>query len=48
MMRIDANDMPEFEPLFAPIAFQELHKSPKLEDWMLDEKQLALSGEHST
>ena len=48
MMRIDANDMPEFEPLFDPIAFQELHKSPKLEDWMLDEKQLALSGELAT
>ena len=47
-MRIDADDMPELEPLFDPIAFQELHKSPKLEEWVLDEKQLALSGELST
>ena len=47
-MRIDADDMPALEPLCDPIAFQELHKSPKLEEWVLDEKQLALSVELST
>ena len=48
MMRIDADDMPELEPLFDPMAFQEEHKSPKLEEWVLDEKQLSLSGELAT
>ena len=48
MMRIDADDMPELKPLFDPMAFQEEYNRPKLEDWMMDEKQLALSGELAT
>ena len=47
-MRVDADAMPKLETLFDPMAFQEEHKTPTLEDWMLDEKQLALSGELAT
>ena len=48
MMRIDADNIPELEPLFDPMAFQEEYKRPKLEDWIMDEKQLALLGDLAT
>ena len=48
IMRLDEDDLPKLELAFDPMAFQEEHKAIKLADWMLEEKELALSAELAT
>ena len=39
MYRLDIDALPEWAPLFDPVAFQQ-HKNIKLVDWQLDESEL--------